>query len=200
MKVVFATHNDGKLIEMRAILAGLPIEVVSADEAGVTEEVAEDGVTFEENALKKARFVAEKTGEWALADDSGLCIDSLGGAPGVRSARWAQDEGVSDNVTCALQKLAGLLPGERGAWFETAAVLVAPDGRHWMFTGRINGSIADAPRGTPRPTLPYDTIFIPKGYSRTFAEMSDEEKNGMSHRGEAFRKLKEVIDKFAFPD
>lgn len=194
MKLVFATHNPGKVIEMRAMLAGPAIEVVSAEEAGVTEDVVEDGATFEENAAKKARFVTERTGEWAVSDDSGICIASLGGAPGVHSARWA-GEGASGEALVAktLESMRGVPADQRGAWFESALVLTAPDGRSWAFTGRVSGGIASSPRGTPRPKLPYDVLFIPEGHERTFAEMSDEEKNSLSHRGLAFQKLREFL-------
>ena len=205
MKLVFATHNSGKLVEMRSLLSDLPIEVLSADEAGVTEDVVEDGATFEDNARKKARFVHERTtpnpslerrGDdlWAVADDSGCCIEALDGRPGVLSARWA-GEGATDQtlVEHTLNEMKDVPEGKRQAWFQTALCLVAPNGREWMFEGRINGRIAVEPRGTPRPKLPYDAIFIPEGHDRTFAEMSLEEKNSMSHRGQAFQQLREFF-------
>lgn len=199
MKLIFATHNPGKVIEMRAMLAGLPIDVVSADEAGVTEDVIEDGATFEENAAKKARFVTARTGEWAVADDSGICIDALGGAPGVYSARWA-GEGASGEalVQKTLNSMREIPTNKRGAWFESALVLTAPDGESRTFTGRVYGRIPEEPRGTPRPKLPYDVIFIPEGHEQTFAEMSDEEKNSLSHRGLAFQKLRSFLRDTAY--
>lgn len=195
MKFIFATHNVGKVKEMRVLLADLDIEMMSADEAGVREDVVEDGATFEANAAKKARFVAERTGEWSVADDSGICIEALGCAPGVYSARWA-GEGASDEKTIVNHTLAAMkdVPEDkRRAWFESALVLVAPDAREWTFEGRVYGRIAREPRGTSRPKLPYDQIFIADGYDRTFAEMSDEEKNRLSHRGLAFQKLREFL-------
>lgn len=189
-RLVFATHNQGKVKEMKDILSGLEIEVLSAEEAGVFEDVVEDGETFEENALKKAKFVAEKTGEWAVADDSGLCISALGGAPGVQSARWSEG---ADLAEYTLDKLKNIPAEERTAYFRSTAALCAPDGRHWFFQGRIDGEIPLEPRGIDRPKLPYDVIFIPEGYNRTFAEMSDAEKNSLSHRGLAFSCLKEFI-------
>ena len=120
MKLVFATHNAGKIKEMRLLLADLSIQVMSADEAGVTEDPIEDGATFEENALIKARFVARRAQEWAVADDSGICIDALGGKPGVQSARWAKD-----HVAATLQALEGVNQGKRDAEFKSAAALVA---------------------------------------------------------------------------
>lgn len=207
MKLVFATHNPGKIPEMQTILSGLPLEICSADDIGVYEDVVEDGVTFAENALKKARFVAQKSGQWAVADDSGLCIQALGGKPGVFSARWARPPELSSGksgaagegarsealVAYTLKQLENVPEGQRRAWFESCAALVAPDGREWTFGGKISGLIPLHPRGKPRPKLPYDTIFIPDGHARTFAEMSDAEKNNLSHRGEAFRKLRDFL-------
>lgn len=194
MKLIFATHNVGKVKEMRALLEGLPVEVVSADEAGVREDVLEDGVTFQENALKKARFMAEHTREWAVADDSGVCIGALDGKPGVHSARWA-GEGAADEVIVdyTLTAMKHIPEGKREAWFASAVALVAPDGCEWTFVGKVDGRIATQPRGINRPKLPYDLIFIPDGHDRTFAEMSDAEKNSMSHRGLAFQKLRKFL-------
>ncbi len=194
MRLVFATHNPGKIPEMQAILSGLPLEVCSADDAGVHEDVAEDGQTFAENALKKARFVAKHSGEWAVADDSGLCIAALDGKPGVYSARWAGENVTGDTLVAhTLAALKATPEGKRQAWFESCAALVAPDGREWTFGGKMSGTIPIAPRGTPRPKLPYDTIFVPDGYNRTFAEMSDSEKNSLSHRGKAFGELRNFL-------
>ena len=194
MKLIFATHNAGKAKEMRAMLADLKVEVVGMDEAGIQEEVVEDRKTFEGNALKKARFVMSRTGALTLAEDSGICIKALSGAPGVYSARWA-GEGASDDemVHHTLMKMEDIAQQKRQAWFKTALALVFPDGKERVFRGRVDGEISVAPRGTMRSKLPYDVIFIPKGHTRTFAEMSDEEKNSLSHRGRAFVKLKEFL-------
>jgi len=194
MKLIFATHNPGKIEEAKKLLADLYVEVLSAEEAGVREDVIEDGETFEENALKKARFVSEKTGEWAVADDSGICIDALDGRPGVQSARWA-GEGASGEAIIAhtLHELREVPPEKRGASFISALALVAPNGDHWIFNGAARGSLASSPRGSALPQLPYDVIFIPEGYLETFAEMSREEKNKISHRGRAFEALKNFL-------
>lgn len=194
MKLVFATHNTGKIQEMRDLLRDMNVEVLSADEAGVPEDVVEDGKTFEQNALKKARFVGERTGQWAVADDSGVCIQALDGAPGVRSARWA-GEGASDAelVKYTLAQIADIPEGKRGAYFETALALVSPDGKEWVFHGKMDGKMTTEPHGTPRVKLPYDAIFIPTGEKRTCAEMSLGEKNAISHRGRAFQELKQFL-------
>lgn len=194
MKLIFATHNPGKAAEIRQLLADSNIDVVSSEEVGVTEDIKETGTTFAENALLKARFVAHKTGQWTVADDSGVCIWAIGCMPGIHTARWA-GEGASDEqiVAYALEQLKNVPEGERNAWFESAVALVAPDGQEWMFSGKVEGRIAIEPRGTPRKKLPYDVLFIPDGYDQTFAEMSEDLKNRLSHRGRAFEKLKEFL-------
>ena len=190
-RLIFATHNSGKLTEMKSLLSDLPIEILSADEAGVHEDPIEDGVTFEENALKKARFVAEKTGQWAVADDSGICIDALGGRPGVFTARWAgENAGDEGLVRHTLAQLKEIPEGARGASFHSVAALVSPAGEERTFDGVVAGQVVMTPRGSARPKLPYDVLFVPTGFDRTFAEMSAEQKNALSHRGVAFQKLK----------
>jgi XTP/dITP diphosphohydrolase len=192
MKLIFATHNEGKLREMKNILSDLPLEIISASEAGVLEEPVEDGATFADNALIKARYVAERVKEWTVADDSGLCVEALGGAPGVFSARWA-GEGASgeDKANKVLKELGETPMEKRGAYFESSLALVSPAGQHWIFSGRIDGKISlNRQEIVARPKLPYDAIFIPQGFDKTFGQMTDEEKNALSHRGQAFRDLK----------
>lgn len=193
MRLIFATHNPGKLEEMKSILAGLPYEIESAREAGVIDEVVEDGLTFSDNALKKAFEVCRFSGSISLADDSGICIDALDGAPGVFTARWA-GEGASDEqlIQHTLEQMQGI--PNRAAAFVCVAALVAPDGRTWTFEGRVDGTLTTESRGTARAKLPYDAIFIPEGETRTFAEMPEEEKHAMSHRGRAMRKVREFLE------
>lgn len=198
MKIIFATHNPGKVKEIRAILSDLGLEVIGAEEAGVDQEPVENGATFSENALLKARFVLERAKQkaWVMADDSGLCIHALNGAPGVFSSRWAgEDAGSEALVPHTLEELKEVSAEKRTAWFETSVALISAEGQEWIFNGKVDGTIAFTPRGEPRPGLPYDVIFVPRNFSRTFAEMTDEEKNSLSHRGEAFRKLKYFIKK-----
>ncbi len=190
-KLIFATHNDGKVIEMRKILEDLDIEILTAEEAGVMEDVVEDRETFVGNSYKKAKFIVDKTGEWSVADDTGICIDALDGQPGVYSARWAGEE---DIVDFTLNKLKDIPEGKRTAYFETAVVLVSPEGERHEFIGRTHGKITTERKGEMHSTkLPYDVIFMPKGIDKTFAEITREEKNNMSNRGEAFRKLREFL-------
>ncbi|MDG1950175.1 MAG: RdgB/HAM1 family non-canonical purine NTP pyrophosphatase [bacterium] len=197
-KLIFATGNPGKLKEMKQILAELEIEVLSAADAGFTQEVVEDGMTFEENALKKARVVAEATGEWTIADDSGITINALAGRPGVYTARWAGPEANDqDLVSYTLEQLEDIPKGRRAASFHTVAALVGPNGEEHTFEGIIDGTIPLTPKGKMRPKLPYDVIFIPEEEMRTFAQMSDEEKNSLSHRGRAFAKLNAFLKTIA---
>jgi len=198
-RIVIATQNDGKVNEIKQIFQGVKgVTVVSAKEAGVTEDVVEDGKTFAANALKKAVFVAKRTGQWAMADDSGICVDALGGEPGVHSARWA-GEGAPGNrwVELLLSKLQGVPEEKRTAHFETMAVLINPQNEAFFFRGIVRGRILVEPRGQAHPRLPYDIVFVPDGETRTFSEMSDDEKNAISHRGRAFAQLKEFIQRMS---
>jgi len=191
MKLIFATHNPGKIKEMQELLADSGIEVLSADEVGIEEDVVEDGLTFEENALKKARFVCKKSGECAVADDSGLCIKALNGAPGVFTARWA-GEG-NDLIDFTLNQIKDLAEENLGAKFCCSVALVKPDGQEFLFDGVCDGRLVKERRGVAHPKLPYDQIFIPNGREQTFAEMPAEEKHELSHRGRAFKKLREFF-------
>ncbi|ACZ30092.1 non-canonical purine NTP pyrophosphatase, rdgB/HAM1 family [Xylanimonas cellulosilytica DSM 15894] len=207
-RLVLATHNRKKLVELIAILrsqpglAELPDDaVVTAAELGVPEPV-EDGVTFEENALIKARALARATGLAAVADDSGLAVDVLGGAPGIFSARWAGRHGDDQaNLDLLLAQLGAISkPIHRRAGFVCAAALVTPDGDEEVRRGEMRGTLVDVPRGTNG--FGYDPILVPDAQhpavdggpgNRTSAELSPEEKNAISHRGEAFRALAPAI-------
>ncbi len=195
-RLVLATHNAHKLGELRAILvpadgSGVPglaaDEVVSAAGLGAPEPV-EDGLTFAANALLKARALAQATGLVAVADDSGLAVDVLGGAPGIFSARWAGKHGDDDaNLDLLLAQLADIAPEHRGAQFVCAAAVVTPDGREHVEHGALRGTLLTERRGTGG--FGYDPILLPTGSDRSTAELSPAEKNAISHRGEAFRGL-----------
>jgi XTP/dITP diphosphohydrolase len=193
-KVVIATHNPGKLTELRDLLAPHGVDAVSAGELGLPEP-DETGSTFAENARIKARAATEATGLPAFADDSGLCVDALGGEPGIYSARWA---GPEKNFDAAMQtiedKLSVLKASNRGASFVAALCLAWPDGHTEYFEGRVEGTLVWPPRGTLG--FGYDPIFLPAGFERTFGEMSADEKHGLpprgkglSHRARAFVQL-----------
>ena len=189
MKVVLASSNPGKLSELRALLKPAGLQVVPQDVLGV-EPPEETGVTFVENALIKARAACAATGLPALADDSGVVVDALGGAPGVRSARYA-GEGASDsdNLARLLEALAGVDPPERGAAFVCAIVYLrhAQDPCPMVCEGVWRGRILDAPRGDGG--FGYDPVFFVETLNRTAAELSRAEKNTVSHRGQALTQL-----------
>jgi XTP/dITP diphosphohydrolase len=197
-RLLLASANRGKLRELRAILRGVPVELVGLAEAGLGEppEVDETGETFLDNALLKARAYAAWSGLAAVADDSGLEVDALGGAPGVRSARYA-GEGASDqaNLDKVLAAMAGVPPKRRTARFRCAAVLVDVDGREWHAEAAWEGRLLDAPRGSGG--FGYDPVFLPDGWDRTSAEVDQATKDAASHRGQAFRALRPAIEKWA---
>lgn len=195
MILVLATRNAGKVREMQALLAGLPVEVRSLGDYPDVPEVEESGSTFAENAELKARAVAAHTGELALADDSGIEVDALDGAPGVRSARFAgADASDEERNARLLELLEGVPPERRTARYVAAVTLAGPDGRAETVTGTCEGQIALAPRGTGG--FGYDPIFLLPDRGLTAAEISPEEKNSISHRGQAVRKARDVLERW----
>ncbi len=189
-RLVLATRNRGKIVELERILAaaGLDVELVGVDAFPHLEDVPETGATFAENALLKAHAVASATGLPAVADDSGLCVDALNGMPGVLSARWAGRHGDDvANLELVLAQLAEVPDERRTAHFACAAALALPGGREEVVEGQLDGHVIRAPRGTNG--FGYDPIFVPGGGTRTTAELSPDEKDAISHRGRAFRVL-----------
>jgi XTP/dITP diphosphohydrolase len=197
-RVVIATHNPGKLKEMQELLSPYGIETISAGELGLPEP-EETGTSFQENARIKAKAAAQAAKLPALADDSGLVVDALGGDPGIHSARWA---GPDKNFARAMRvieekiKAAGAKPEQRGAAFVAALCLVWPDGHEEIVEGRVDGTLVWPPRG--ESGFGYDPMFLPEGHTRTFGEMTADEKHGLpprgtglSHRARAFIKLAE---------
>ena len=195
-RLILATHNPHKVRELAEILSPLiagfsPEMIVGADGLGI-EEPVEDGVSFTENALIKARLVAQRTGLPAVADDSGLCVDVMGGAPGIFSARWCGHHGDDQaNLDLLLSQLADVPAENRGASFVCAAVLVSPAGLERHCLGKMSGKLLSAPRG--EGGFGYDPIFLAEGQQRSNAELSPSEKNALSHRGKAFRALAHTI-------
>ncbi|MBT2469683.1 RdgB/HAM1 family non-canonical purine NTP pyrophosphatase [Streptomyces sp. ISL-66] len=189
-RLILATRNAGKVTELRAILsdAGLPHELVGADAYPQIPDVKETGVTFAENALLKAHALAQATGLPAVADDSGLCVDVMNGAPGIFSARWAGAHGDdAANLALLLAQLGDIDDAHRGAHFFCAAALALPDGTERVVEGRLLGTLRHAPSGTGG--FGYDPILQPLNDTRTCAELTAAEKNAISHRGQAFRAL-----------
>jgi XTP/dITP diphosphohydrolase len=184
--VVLATHNRHKVVELQRILDGLPITLVGSGDLDLP-DVEETGETFADNALLKARACAGATGLPAVADDSGLEVDALGGEPGVRSARYAGEHGDDEaNLRLVLERL-GSSPHRTGR-FVCVAALVVPGGREVTETGTMEGVITHEPRG--HGGFGYDPIFVATGQQRTNAELTADEKDAISHRGAAFRALR----------
>lgn len=191
-RIVLATRNREKLAELRRILGDLDVELVPADELGL-DDVEETGDTFEANALLKARAAAEEAGSPAMADDSGLVVDALEGAPGVRSARFAGVHGDDEaNNAKLLAELEDVPDDERTARFVCAAALVTPDGREWVRHGTMEGRIVREPRGDGG--FGYDPLFVGEGETRTNAELPAEVKDARSHRGAAFRAMRGPVE------
>jgi len=191
-RIVLATRNAHKVAELQAILSdvisGLDLEIVGVGEFPDVEDVVETGVTFAENATLKAVAVAQATGLPAMADDSGLAVDVLGGSPGIFSARWAGTHGQDRaNLELLLAQLSDVPDEHRSAAFVCAAALAMPGGRVVVREGRMPGTLAREPRGSNG--FGYDPILVVDGDSRTAAELSTQDKNAISHRGKAFRAL-----------
>lgn len=190
MKIIFATNNAHKLSEVQQIL-GESFTLVTPKMCGVMEEIPEEQETIVGNALQKAHYLADKTGENCFADDTGLMVEALGGEPGVYSARYAgEDCSFEDNMNLLLKNLGG--ETNRKAAFVTVIALIL-DGKEYTFEGRVNGEITTEYHGIKG--FGYDPIFRPEGYAETFAQMSSELKNKISHRGLAVAKLQEFLAK-----
>jgi XTP/dITP diphosphohydrolase len=193
-RLVLATANQHKLLELKRILAAshVDVELASLAEFHGAPDVAETGATFAENALLKAHAIADFTGLPAVADDSGLCVDALNGMPGVLSARWSGTHGDDEaNLRLVLAQLADVPDERRGARFVCAAALVLPGGREHVSEGEVRGRLIGEPRG--RGGFGYDPIFVPDSATITTAEMDPADKDRISHRGRALRGLAPII-------
>ena len=192
VRLVLATRNSHKLTELEEILAAAGLAVALEPLPDTAPEVVEDGLTFAQNAVKKARSAAVATGLPAVADDSGLCVDALNEMPGVLSARWA-GSGKDDaaNLALVLDQVRDVPDSHLGAHFACAAALALPGGPDRVVEGRVDGVLVRQPRGSGG--FGYDPVFLPEGSDRTTAEMSAAEKHAISHRGRAFRALAPVI-------
>ena len=190
MRIVAATHNPGKVPEIAALLGG-NYEIVTAGELNLPEP-DETETTFAGNAILKARHAAQLSGEVCLADDSGMSVAALDGAPGIFSARWA---GPGKDFSLAMRKVEERLEEigatDRSAWFTSALAVAWPDGPCVVVEGRIDGALTFPPRGTRG--FGYDPVFIPEGFDQTFGEMEPADKDAMSHRARAFAKLKAAL-------
>lgn len=191
--IVAASKNQHKIKEIEAITEKYGMKVISRDEAGVPPvDIAEDGETFEENSLKKAREIEALCGKITIADDSGLMVEYLGGAPGVYSARFAGEEASDEkNNEKLLHLLEGLPAKERTAKFVSVITMAFPGGEVLVARGECPGRIIEQPTG--ENGFGYDPLFVPDGYQKTFAQMSAEEKNQISHRAAALRELERLL-------
>jgi len=192
VKLLLATKNRGKIKEIIRLLKGQRVEVLTLDDFPGISLPKEDRSTFKGNALKKARFVAGETGLAAISDDSGLCVDALGGRPGVLSARYAGDNATDEeNLAKLLLEMKDVPEGKRTASFVCVIALVLPSGKEKTFEGRLEGVIAAKPKG--RGGFGYDPVFFLPGKNKTLAELKPEEKNLLSHRGAALKRFKKNL-------
>jgi XTP/dITP diphosphohydrolase len=192
-QVVLGTHNPNKIREIHAILNGLALEILTMNDFPKIAEVEETGKTFAENALLKAREVYRQSGILTLSDDSGLEVDALNGAPGIYSARYAGEaKDYAANNRKLLEELQDVPEHQREAQFRCVVAIAGPEVEQ-VVEGIVRGMIIYEPRG--RHGFGYDPLFVPEGFSQTFSEMGDELKNQISHRSQAFRKAREVLEK-----
>lgn len=193
IRLALATRNRGKIIEISRFLSGLSLCLLTCDDFPEWPVPEEKGGTFEENALEKAESLALFSGLPSLADDSGLEVDALGGAPGVESAHYAGKHGDdAANISRLLREMEGVPEKDRGARFVCVLALAGPRGERLLLRETCEGMIAEAPRGGGG--FGYDPVFVPRGETRTMAELSLEEKNALSHRGKALRRLRELLE------
>lgn len=190
-EIVFASHNEGKIKEIKKLLAPYGINVKSALDMNLP-DVEETGKTFEENSLLKSRTIAKLVNMPCLADDSGLCVDALNGAPGVYSARYAPNRDFDKGMEKLLAEMEKSPNKSRNAHFSCVISLAWPDGQYKVFAGQVDGKIAFHKMGAGG--FGYDPLFVPEGFTSSFAQMSQEEKNKISHRGRAVEKLKDFLN------
>ena len=192
MDLILATRNEGKVSEFRHLLDGLDVNMTLLADHPEVSEIEEDADSFLENARKKAREVARITGSWTLADDSGLVVDALGGAPGVHSARYAgKQSDYAANNEKLLREMADVPGGKRQARFVCTIVLISPEGDEWSVEGMCEGEIAREYKGSGG--FGFDPLFHVPDLGKTMAELSMDAKNEISHRGKALRKIREIL-------
>jgi XTP/dITP diphosphohydrolase len=196
MKIILSSHNPSKIHQIKSLLNNPKITLLTLEEAGIPGEAVEDGETLEENSLKKALYAYEALQEkgWVMSEDTGFFIEALNGEPGIKAARWlGENLPTIDTTNYCLKRMSG--EANRKAKFMTVATLIAPDGTQHFFTGEVEGTILLAPRCEPQPKMPYSPLFVPNGFDKSWAEMDVHEENKISHRGKAFRKVVEFLNK-----
>lgn len=193
--VILANRNPSKIEQIRPFFTGLPIRLLTLEEAGIVGEAVEDTATLEQNALKKAQFAASQREEWIVAEDSGIFIDALDGRPGAYSARWAgKYASAEETIKFTLKQMREVLPERRTATFKTVAVVLSSYRSPYVLVGEARGVVLPAPRVPCKPKMPYGGLFVPDGQTKTLAEMSVEEENAVSHRGKAFRLVRALFE------
>jgi len=191
MNIILSTGNIRKAEEIRAVFAGSQISILSLADVGIKGEAIEDGNTLEQNASKKAQFAHQACGgkHWSMADDTGIFIDALGGKPGVNKVLWPYERPSTQAILAELKDVPS-----RVATFKTVVAVISPDGREFFFEGAITGSLLENARKEAHPRMPYSTIFVPDGHTKSWSEMTLEEENTISHRGKAFRRAREFLE------
>lgn len=197
MKIILSTRNPSKAKQIMAMFGDPRIQVITLDEAGIEGQGIEDGNTLVENATKKAQYAFDHrpaAGEcWTMADDTGLFLEALGGIPGVHAATWAGNDATTDEITAhILDRLKG--HDNRRATFRTVVAVINPEGELIYFSGEVEGEILREKRLASQPKMPYSSLFVPKGHTKVWSEMTVEEENDISHRGKAFRQVREFFE------
>jgi len=194
MKIVLSTNNPSKAEQIKAVFTDSSISILTLADAGIEGGGIEDGTSLEENALKKAMFVHQQCSSvWSMADDTGIFINALNGAPGVNTSEWSGGNKETEKFAqWILKQLENF--SDRSATFKTVVAIVTPEGRQHFFTGEVRGKILRAPRVKPQPKMPYSSIFMPDGTDKVWAEMTVEEENKISHRGKAFQQVRQFLE------
>lgn len=194
MNIILSTRNPSKAEQIKKVFLGSGLNILTLIDVGIDGDATEDGVTLQENALKKALFAREHSyGKvWTMADDTGIFIHALDDKPGVMSSRWAGDVTTEEITAYTLEKLGGV--SDRSATFKTVVALVSPEGKQLFFEGQVEGKILEKPKTKPQPKMPYSPIFQPNGTNLVWAEMNLEQENTISHRGKAFRKARKFLE------
>ena len=201
MEIILATRNPSKAEQIKNIFLDSPFVIKTLNEAKIEGDVVEDGATLNENALKKARYAFNASGcmKWTMADDTGLFIDALNGEPGIKAARWAGENATTEDIMNHCLKCLKV-KSDRSATFETVVAIVTPTGNEYFFSGKVHGQLLEYPRVKFQPGMPYSGLFMPEGDNLTWAEMTVEDENKISHRGKAFRKARLFLEKQTVKD
>jgi XTP/dITP diphosphohydrolase len=194
MNIILSSRNPSKALQIKALFGDSKFRVLTLSDSGIEGEAVEDGETLEANAEKKARYAHERApkGSWVMAEDTGIFISALDGKPGVHSARWLGDIPTEEITKGTLERLKGA--ADRNAVFRTVAVLLDPEGVLHAFVGEVSGTMLEEPRVPPQAKMPYSGIFVPLGHEKCWAEMTPEEENKISHRGQALGKVRAFLE------